>query len=83
MERLLLLALQRIPLESQVILELQYWEELSTAEIGVILGVPVNTVYSRLHRARQSLKRVIAELAPDVEIVVPEVDGHLVNDTSQ
>ena len=68
MERLLLQALQRIPLEAQVILELLYWEDMSTAEIGTVLEVPVNTVYSRLHRARQSLRRVLAELAPDVEV---------------
>ncbi len=83
MERLLSLALQRIPLESQVILELLYWEEMSTAEIAVILAVPVNTVYSRLHRARQSLRRALAELAPDAEIAVPELESRDESDPEQ
>ena len=58
--RLLLRALQRIPLEGQVLLELFYWEDLSIAELAVTLDVPEGTVKSRLHRARGWLRDAIA-----------------------
>lgn len=36
-----------------------YYEELSVEEIAELLGVNVNTVKTRLHRARNSLKRML------------------------
>jgi RNA polymerase sigma-70 factor (ECF subfamily) len=53
---LLLEALRRIPLNFQVALELHYWEELSGPELAEVLGVPLDTAYSRLRKARQLLK---------------------------
>ena len=73
MEHLLLLALQRIPIDSQVLLELAYWEHLTTADIAAILDVPVNTVHSRLHRARQAMRRELVLLAPELDVVEPEL----------
>jgi RNA polymerase sigma-70 factor (ECF subfamily) len=61
-EQLLLEALRRIPLELQVVLELHYWEEMSSAEIGAVVGIPAATARTRLHRGRELLERVIAEL---------------------
>ena len=43
------------------VLILRYWEELTYAEISVVLGEPVGTVRSRLHWARKYLKN---ELEP-------------------
>jgi RNA polymerase sigma-70 factor (ECF subfamily) len=54
-QRLLIAALQRIPVEAQLGLELYYWEELSITELAQVLGVPEGTVKSRLHRARELL----------------------------
>ncbi len=54
-QRQLLAALRTIPLELQVVLELHYWEELSTADLAVALGVPQGTVKSRIRRAREAL----------------------------
>lgn len=62
-ERLLLHALRCISLEQQMLLELRYWEELRSPEIAEILGVPDNTVRSRLHRAHASLKLALERLA--------------------
>ena len=62
-ERLLLAALRRIPLELQVILELHYWEEMSSSECAEVLGLPVGTVKSRLRRARALLDGELAKLA--------------------
>lgn len=61
-ERLLLAALRRLPLELQVVLELSYWESMSSAEIGVALELPAGTVRSRLRRARALLEAAIHEL---------------------
>ncbi|MEX1366337.1 MAG: sigma-70 family RNA polymerase sigma factor [Nannocystaceae bacterium] len=56
---LLKAALRRIPLELQVALELRYWESLSSAEIGQILGVPSSTVRTHLGRARALLEQAL------------------------
>ena len=62
-QRLLLLALRRLPVEMQVALELFYWEELTVTEIAEVLETPVGTVKSRLQRARARLDAVIEQLA--------------------
>ena len=62
-ERLLLHALRQIPLASQVILELCYWEQMTGAELGQFLGVPENTARSRLRKARKQLEATMAALA--------------------
>ncbi len=43
------------------ILVLRDYQDLSYAEIAGVLGVPVGTVMSRLHRARRSLGALLAE----------------------
>jgi len=49
-------ALQQLTESSRMVLVLYYWEQLSIAEIGIVLEIPAGTVKSRLHRARQELK---------------------------
>lgn len=61
-QRLLLRALQTIPVESQLLLELFYWEELSHDELADALGVARGTIKSRLHRARHALREAIDRL---------------------
>ena len=39
------------------VITLHYFEEMTSSEIGEVLGVSENTVKSRLHRARQRLKK--------------------------
>jgi RNA polymerase sigma-70 factor (ECF subfamily) len=59
-------ALARIPLDDQIALELFHLEHLSTRELAAVLDVPENTVRSRLGRARDKLRAVLAERAsPD------------------
>jgi len=58
-ERALVDALQRVPVELQIVLELYYWEELSVDEIAAAVGVPAGTVKSRLHRGRELLRASI------------------------
>ena len=62
-QRLLLEALRHIPLELQIVLELTYWEKLTTAEMADLLGIPDGTVKSRVRRARQKLDAELSRLA--------------------
>lgn len=61
-QRLLTEALQRLPLELQLLVELHYWEEVPLPELAEITGVPVGTVKSRLFRARQLLRETVDQL---------------------
>jgi len=61
--QLLELALQNIPVDQQIALELSYWEELSAPEMAQVLGIPENTVYSRLRRAKIHLKDALERLS--------------------
>jgi RNA polymerase sigma factor (sigma-70 family) len=54
-----LAALQRLPIEQQVLLELKYWEGLAGAEIAAVMGIAEATVRTRLFRARQALREQI------------------------
>lgn len=56
-------ALARIPLDDQIAIELAYFESLAMADIARILEINENTVRSRLSRARQKLRDVLATLA--------------------
>lgn len=62
-QRLLLQGLRTIPVDYQVILELHYWEEMTTEEIGAVLSTPVGTIRSRLRRARELLEEAMARLS--------------------
>ena len=65
-------ALQALPLDLQIALELFYWETLSAGEIGVVLGLPEGTVRSRLRRARELLAEAVQRLGSGAETPSPE-----------
>lgn len=62
-EQLLSLALQHVPVDQQIALELTYWEGLSAPEVARVLRIPENTVYSRLRRAKEHLRRALDGLS--------------------
>jgi RNA polymerase sigma-70 factor, ECF subfamily len=64
-QRVLLEALRRIPVQFQVVLELFYWEELTSAAIAEVLGLPHGTVRTRLRRARTLLEEAITQVDAD------------------
>lgn len=64
-ERLLLRALRGLALDLQLVVELFYWEQLTTEEVGHVLDVPAGTVKSRLHRAKAALREAVERLAPN------------------
>lgn len=63
-QRTLLRAIRALPLDMQLCLELFYWEGLSRAEIAHVLEVEVNTVKSRLQRAKGRLRELMVEIEP-------------------
>jgi RNA polymerase sigma-70 factor (ECF subfamily) len=76
-ERVLLQALRRIPMSSQIILELYFWEKLTGAEIGAILGVVEDTARSRIRKAKQQLEATIRQLEAtprDLESTLSNLD---------
>ncbi|MCR9164377.1 MAG: RNA polymerase sigma factor [Nannocystaceae bacterium] len=77
-QRLLLEALRRIPIDSQIVLELYYWEELSASQTAAVLGIPEGTVRGRVRKAKALLKKkltVLARSAADLESTAANLEG--------
>jgi RNA polymerase sigma-70 factor (ECF subfamily) len=55
----LVTALRTLPVELQLVLELHYWEGLSTSELARVIDAPQGTVKSRLRRARALLAEAL------------------------
>ena len=64
--------LEKLPERERTVVMLYYLDEMTAKEIGKFLGMSVNTITSRLHRARKRLQE-------DQELLVQEVfdDGQL------
>jgi RNA polymerase sigma-70 factor (ECF subfamily) len=54
-------ALAQLPEEKRAIIVMRVYEQMSYQDISEALGVPVGTVMSRLNRAREALKELVAE----------------------
>ena len=54
------------------VITLHYFEEMTSSEIGTFLGVSENTVKSRLHRARQRLKKYESMIQEALDITAEE-----------
>lgn len=61
-QRLVLEALRQLPLLSQMVLELYYWEDMTDIEIAEILESNANTVRGRRTRARHQLREIVEQL---------------------
>ena len=57
-------AIRGLPPIHRAAVHLFYREDLSVEEIASVLGIPAGTVKSRLHHAREALKRQLAAAAP-------------------
>ncbi|WP_448262133.1 RNA polymerase sigma factor [Microbacterium aurum] len=53
-------ALRSLPERDREILWLTYWEELTAADCAVVLGMSAGAVWTRLNRARQKLRPLLA-----------------------
>jgi RNA polymerase sigma-70 factor (ECF subfamily) len=54
-------ALERLSDDDRELLRLVAWEELSHAEIAAVLGISVNAVAIRLHRARERFEQALVK----------------------
>ncbi|MEM6996788.1 MAG: sigma-70 family RNA polymerase sigma factor [Myxococcota bacterium] len=68
-QRLLADALRRIPLDLQILLELHYWEQMSSAEVSGVLGIPAGTVRGRIGRARELLRDQMERAGASPEVL--------------
>jgi RNA polymerase sigma-70 factor (ECF subfamily) len=59
-ERILLAALASLRPDDQEIIRLRAWEELSSVEIGIVLGISPPAVDMRLTRAKRRLGRALS-----------------------
>jgi RNA polymerase sigma-70 factor (ECF subfamily) len=62
-------ALEGLPEEFRIVCTLYFMEDLAYQEIADILGLPVGTVRSRLHRGRKMLQKRLWKVAEDQGIV--------------
>jgi RNA polymerase sigma-70 factor (ECF subfamily) len=74
-DRLLLQALRELPVDTQVMLELHYWEQIPVGEIATIVDQPINTVKARMYRGRRQLDAMMAKLADSPEQLRSTMDG--------
>ena len=69
MDEKLVRALDGLPSEYQIVLLLWAVDELSYKEIAEAVGIPIGTVMSRLHRARQRLSEQLRTYARSEGII--------------
>ena len=66
--RALVSALRQLPAPERDVLLLVAWEQLTPAEAAITLSIPPGTARSRLHRARTTLREMLAEPADETEV---------------
>ena len=52
-------AIGKLSEQDQLVVTLTFFEELSSAEVAEVMGISVNLVYVRLHRALKRMRRVL------------------------
>ncbi|WP_106389909.1 RNA polymerase sigma factor [Enhygromyxa salina] len=73
--KLLLAALRRLPLDTQLMLELHYWENMRVREIAVALDMPPSTIKTRMRRGRARLDEEMRALARSREALETTLRG--------
>lgn len=59
--KLLLLALQQLPLLDQIVVELYTWEDFTAEDVGQILGLPLHKIRHTLRNARQTMTEFVSK----------------------
>lgn len=65
-------ALQQLPVEQQVLLELHYWQELEIGQLAEVFELNAAAVRQRLHRARVALQEVLVRRLPEQRAEIVE-----------
>lgn len=76
--RLLLHALRSLPVELQVLVELRYWEQMSSTEISQALDIPAATVRGRLRSGRAQLEQALRTMPASRDMIqstISDIDG--------
>jgi len=68
-------AIARLPEEYRVVSTLYFMEDLSYEEIAQVIGCPVGTVRSRLHRGRKMLQKALWQVAKESGIISHHATG--------
>jgi len=68
-------AIDRLPEEYRVVSTLYFMEDLSYEEIAQVLGCPIGTVRSRLHRGRKMLQKALWQVAEEGGIITHHPTG--------
>jgi RNA polymerase sigma-70 factor, ECF subfamily len=58
-----------------VLIELHYWERLTTAEIAEVLAIPQGTIKGHLVRARERLREALAAVLRNPSELETTIDG--------
>ncbi|MCR9159098.1 MAG: RNA polymerase sigma factor [Nannocystaceae bacterium] len=74
-QQLLLTALRLIPIDSQVVLELNYWERMSGRKIAEVLGETEPAIRGRLRKAKLELRGAIEAAARNPGELCSTLDG--------
>jgi RNA polymerase sigma-70 factor (ECF subfamily) len=62
-------AIEQLPEEYGVVCTLYFTEDFAYHEIAAVLGIPVGTVRSRLHRGRKMLQKLLWQAAVEAGVV--------------
>lgn len=65
-QRIVREALTKLPSREAELLLLKYTEDWSYRQLAEHLGVTTSAVEARLHRAREKMRRSLAQLAPEI-----------------
>jgi RNA polymerase sigma-70 factor (ECF subfamily) len=68
-------ALQDLPADQQVLLELHYWEGIEIADLAEIFDVLPVTIRSRLHRARNALRELMLKEPDAADKIGPTLES--------
>lgn len=74
-QQILLTALRHIPIDSQAVLEMTYWEQLTGKAIAEVLGESEAAIRGRLRKAKLELRAAIERLARTPEELGSTLDG--------
>ncbi len=74
-QRLLLSALRHIPIDSQIVLEMSYWEQMPAKAIAEALGETLPAIRGRLRKAKLELRGTLDALARSPEELASTLDG--------
>ena len=62
----------KLPVEHRAVLVLTHYVGMAAPEVGRVLGIPVGTVYSRLHYGSRQMRVALSKAAPEPPVGATE-----------